>query len=429
MELNKLNDDFLIGLKKLNSNIREIDRKEKLKYGEVFTPFELVNKMLDKLPKDVWSNPNLKWLDPANGIGNFLITVINRLMDGLKDFEIDNEKRYKHIVENMIYACELQEKNMIVWLHTIDPEGKYNTNFYIGSFLGKEFNIGIDKFDIVVGNPPYNNDQKAEGKRGGGSTLWNKFVIKVLNFFLKENGYLVFVHPTIWRKPQSEKSSSREVSKLMMSRQIHYLEMHNSKDGMSTFNAGTRYDFYVLENCDIYTTTKINDEDRTVTNVDIKGYDFIPNKGLEFFNKILAKEGDEKCQIIFNRTNYGSDRSYVVENKDYVYRYTLVHSTPKSGNRYLYSSRNDRGHFGISKIIFGESGINDVIIDTDGEYGMSQGSMAIPVKSIEEANNIKKVLLSDKFSFFLESVMWSNFRIDWRLFKYLKKDFWKEFIY
>jgi hypothetical protein len=23
--------------------------------------------------------------------------------------------------------------------------------------------------------------------------------------------------------------------------------------------------------------------------------------------------------------------------------------------------------------------------------------------------------------------MWSNFRIDWRLFTFLKKDFWKEF--
>jgi hypothetical protein len=25
--------------------------------------------------------------------------------------------------------------------------------------------------------------------------------------------------------------------------------------------------------------------------------------------------------------------------------------------------------------------------------------------------------------------MWSNFQIDWKLFSYLKKDFWKEFIW
>jgi hypothetical protein len=64
----------------------------------------------------------------------------------------------------------------------------------------------------------------------------------------------------------------------------------------------------------------------------------------------------------------------------------------------------------------------------NGEFGMTQHSMAIKVSSLDEAENIKKVLLSDRFTNFLESVMWSNFQIDWRLFGFLKKDFWKEFI-
>ena len=41
--------------------------------------------MLDKLPKDVWKNPNLKWLDPANGIGNYPIVAYYKLMEGLKN--------------------------------------------------------------------------------------------------------------------------------------------------------------------------------------------------------------------------------------------------------------------------------------------------------------------------------------------------------
>ena len=44
---------------------------EKKKFGEVMTPISLVKEMLDTLPKEVWSNPNLKWLDPANGAGTF----------------------------------------------------------------------------------------------------------------------------------------------------------------------------------------------------------------------------------------------------------------------------------------------------------------------------------------------------------------------
>ena len=135
---------------------------EKKKHGEVMTPITLVREMLDTLPKEVWSNPNLKWLDPANGAGTFPFVIIYKLMNGLKDWEPDTEKRYKHIVENMIYVCELQSRNVFLWLCGVDPKDEYTTNTYWGSFLEEGFDKHmrevwkVDKFDIVVGNPPYN---------------------------------------------------------------------------------------------------------------------------------------------------------------------------------------------------------------------------------------------------------------------------------
>ena len=425
--------DMLGNLMELVDSYLKPSNTEKKMLGEVFTSLELVEEMLDKLPVEVWSNPELKFLDPANGIGNFPVILVKKLMEGLKDWQPDSELRLKHILENQIYVCELQSKNMFIYLQLFDSENKYKLNFHRGSFLDENFKYvmkewGVDKFDVVVGNPPYNNDQKAEGKRGGGSTLWDKFVIKVLNSFLKENGYLVFVHPTLWRKPQSDRSTSKEVSELMMKKQIHYLECHDSNDGMKVFNAGTRYDFYVLENCPIYKETLINGEDRKDVLVNLKNYDFIPNYNLELFDRIIAKEGEDKCPILFNVSNYETRKSWVSDDKNDEYKYTLIHSTPKGGTRYKYSSRNDNGHFGISKVIFGDSGIGDAIIDMIGEYGMTQHSMGILVSSLEEANNIKKALLSNEFNEFLKTVMWSNFQIDWKLFSYLKKDFWKEFI-
>jgi hypothetical protein len=287
---------------------------------------------------------------------------------------------------------------------------------------------GVEKFDIVVGNPPYNNTQNNKGKRGGGDTLWDKFVIKIINNSLKETGLLCFVHPTLWRKPQSEKSSVKEVSKLMRSKQIHYLEMHNSEDGIKTFNAGTRYDFYVLENSSIYKKTKINDEDRKNISLMLSNISFIPNKNIDFISILMSSEDDLKSPIIFNRNNYGSDKEWVSDEETIEYKYPLIHSTPKSGVRYKYSSRKDNGHFGVPKVIFGESGINDVIIDMNGEYGMTQGAMGIEVNTKREAEDLKKCLMSEKFKEFLSSNMWSNFRIDWRLFSYLKKDFYKQFL-
>ncbi len=90
----------------------------------------------------------------------------------------------------------------------------------------------------------------------------------------------------------------------------------------------------------------------------------------------------------------------------------------------MYSSRRDKGHFGVPKVIFGDSGINEPVIDMDGEYGMTQHSMGIAVKNITEANKLSKFLKSNYFSNVLSACMWSAFQIDWRLFTYFKRNFW-----
>jgi hypothetical protein len=83
----------------------------------------------------------------------------------LKEWQPDLELRLKHILENMIYVCELLPKNMIIYLKLFNPENKHKLNFHIGSFLDEGFSEvmkewGVEKFDIVVGNPPYNGNKK-----------------------------------------------------------------------------------------------------------------------------------------------------------------------------------------------------------------------------------------------------------------------------
>ena len=46
--------------------------------AEDFTPIELVNEMLDKLPKEVWTDPSKTFLDNSAGNGNFLVQVLIR---------------------------------------------------------------------------------------------------------------------------------------------------------------------------------------------------------------------------------------------------------------------------------------------------------------------------------------------------------------
>jgi type I restriction-modification system DNA methylase subunit len=90
----------------------DIRIKEKNKYGEVFTPQLLIEKMLEQLPKNIFENPELKWLEPSSGTGNFMAIVYLRLMNGLKKWEPFEKKRSEHIIKNMLYFIELNQRNI-----------------------------------------------------------------------------------------------------------------------------------------------------------------------------------------------------------------------------------------------------------------------------------------------------------------------------
>ena len=70
--------------------------------------------MLSKLPPKVWRDPTLKWLDPANGIGNFPIVVYYKLMDSLKatGYRPRGKTLSRYIIEDMLYMVELNPINV-----------------------------------------------------------------------------------------------------------------------------------------------------------------------------------------------------------------------------------------------------------------------------------------------------------------------------
>jgi hypothetical protein len=143
---------------------------------------------------------------------------------------------------------------------------------------------------------------------------------------------------------------------------------------------------------------------------------------------MLAINDEEKCKIIYGVSNYETRKKWVNTKKTDEFKYELIHSTPQNGIRYMYSSRNDNGHYTISKIIFGDSGIYNSIIDINGIYGMTQHSMAIKINDLNEGIKIKNVIESNNFKIILNACSWSNFQIDWRLFTYFKKKFYNDFI-
>lgn len=213
-----------------------------LSNDEVFTPPSLAKKMLDLLPPDVWADSSLKWVDPFAKTGVFLREITKRLLIGLETEFPDEQQRLEHILGNMVFGVSIteltslmsrrslycsklanSEKSVVRFAKVqgnliyqrIEHEffrgrcseclageaqhgGGPETENYAYALLhqeGRRFiekEIGL-KFDIVVGNPPYQMDG------GGGGTnatpLYNLFVnqAKMLN-----PKHILMITPSRW---------------------------------------------------------------------------------------------------------------------------------------------------------------------------------------------------------------------------------------
>jgi len=125
-------------------------------------------------------------------MGNFPIAIYYKLMDGLKKKIPNDKNRKKHILEKMLFMAENNKKNCFIVKQIFNMNNEFKLNLYEGDSLQldiqKEF--GIDKFDIVIGNPPYNEELKSTGAKA----LYNKFV----EYYIDKCNLLCFVIPSRW---------------------------------------------------------------------------------------------------------------------------------------------------------------------------------------------------------------------------------------
>ena len=411
---------------------------EKNKNAEVSTPPKLCSDMIIKIPSEFWNTPQ-KVFEPCCGKGNFVLEIFDKFNTGLTHAIPDNKERCRFIIEECIYFADLTTLNVFITTELLRceaqsvfyTEGNEEINYKFNSNTGDTLQLnvedkwGMKSFDAVIGNPPYNSS----GDTATGNTIWQDFTKKSLNEWLLPNGYLLFVHPPGWRKPNTERGKFTKMFDLMTKQnQMLDLEIHGIKDGQKVFNCGTRYDWYLIEKINQYKNTIIVDEYGKQNEINLCQLSWLPNSNILEINKILAKNDCERCPIIQSMSAYEPRKKWMSSIQSQEFKYPCVHSTPKAGIRYMYSKVNDRGHFGVSKVIFGDSGIYKPVIDMEGKYGMTQHSMAIQVDSLEEATNISKVIESDKFDKIIQSCLYSSYAIDWNIFKEFKKDFWKEFM-
>ena len=173
---------------------------EKKGNAEVPTPVKLVDEMLDSVPVEFWSEPRTVF-EPCCGKGNFVLGIFDRFYKGLESIYPDSEERCRIIMTECIYYADLTALNVFITTEIMKchvqsycglDELEYDFNCYTGDTLELDISVtfALEKFDAVIGNPPYSTDPSKQDTK----PLYDKFIEK----YMDSCGILLFVVPSRW---------------------------------------------------------------------------------------------------------------------------------------------------------------------------------------------------------------------------------------
>lgn len=336
-----------------------LDCISNLSSDEVFTPPEMANKLLDLLPVEVWSDPSLRWLDPATKSGVFLREAAKRLMIGLEGAIPDESARREHIFKNMLFGLSITELTGLIarrslyyskdassqfsvvqfdmesgnlvykrgthhyvngkcW-HCGAPQGDLDRGEHLENYaysfihdntktLGLPYALklfGDDmKFDVIIGNPPY--QLQDAGESTGASPIYQLFVEQAKKLAPR---YISMIIPSRWFAGGKGLDGFREtmLKDRRISHLVDYIDAADCFPGVEIKGGVCYFLWNAKHNGDCEITTVMNGEKLDTASRNLGTYDVFVrfNKAVSILEKVRAFGGDSVSKGMSNQKPFG----------------------------------------------------------------------------------------------------------------------------
>jgi len=349
-------------------------------------------------PKDVWkeivdripfTRKRPSFLIVACGYGTEVSLLIERLQKlGWSDTAI----------KRSITINDRSDQFTKTW-----EEAGYTT--VVGDLLYLDFGM---KFDIILGNPPYQDSTTGSGK------LYPKFFAKCFDDLLIDDGYLGFITPMAWMShfnDENERSRNKELDRMKHAMRSNFLVFVDFKETLKHFEGvGSTFSSYILQKSTVKGKTYIRDSDEYLDVPYMKSFpkDFSV-LSFSIFNKMKSDitlpliEGGTYAHMGFHSGPADKKAKKPITYQTSEYCNPLFHTN----GIILYS---DIKHplQDSKKVIASLSGYFSPRFD-DGELGLSQHGVAILVENEEAAKSVISILNSKLYGFLMEQTKHSGF--------------------